>query len=155
MWLFVVALMIDCSLSQINIIASLLYVVSSFLFCLYPIDTQSLTSRAHATVQSGLNFAAVMLYAIDALMCEFSSFWFVLSVYVLCLSFKVQLRVCSAARSRAQEERQRARVAVSQHRVLRRALQHGVLFVSFECCCLFVFDLVQVPSLGYFITGMS
>lgn len=49
-------------------VASLLYVVSAFLFFLYPIDTQSLVSRAHATVQSGLNFAAVLLFAIDALM---------------------------------------------------------------------------------------
>lgn len=49
-------------------LASLLYVVSAFLFFLYPIDTQTLTSRAHATVQSGLNFAAVLLFALDSLM---------------------------------------------------------------------------------------
>lgn len=59
---------IECWAEIINMLASLLYVVSAFLFFLYPIDTQTLTSRAHATVQSGLNFAAVMLFAVDALM---------------------------------------------------------------------------------------
>ncbi len=52
----------------VNVLGSILYLVSAFLFFLYPIDTATLTSRAHATVQSGLNFAGVLLFLLSAAM---------------------------------------------------------------------------------------
>ncbi len=52
----------------VNMLASLLYLVSAFLFFLYPISTGTEVSRAHATVQSGLNFAGVLLFTLSAVM---------------------------------------------------------------------------------------
>jgi hypothetical protein len=52
----------------LNLLASLLYLLSAFLFFLYPISTGTTVSRAHATVQSGLNFAGVLLFALSACM---------------------------------------------------------------------------------------
>lgn len=52
----------------LNILASILFLVSAFLFFLYPISTGTAVSRAHATVQSGLNFAGVLLFALSATM---------------------------------------------------------------------------------------
>lgn len=52
----------------LNIIASALYVVSAALLCVFPLDTDTPLARAHATVQSGLNFAAVLLFCVDSLL---------------------------------------------------------------------------------------
>jgi hypothetical protein len=58
-----------CWANIVNIVASSLYLLSSSLFFFYPqTDGQGLLARDHAIVQAALNFSAVLLFAIDALM---------------------------------------------------------------------------------------
>lgn len=52
----------------LNIVASSLYVVSSSLFFFFPqVDAAGQLAHEHATVQAALNFAAVLLFALDSL----------------------------------------------------------------------------------------
>lgn len=57
----------------LNVFASILYVVSAVFYFFFPTDSGVLGS-AHVTVQAALNFAAVLLYLLDALLYA-SAYW--------------------------------------------------------------------------------